>query len=364
MESRSWRSGREHSCSRGGRGSERPVPCGRDVVAVGRSRCEHMGRRRPTTRPRVRRRPRVDRPLWTFLLILGAPFSLGLVLAVPALVTITLDRRRPCSQTLVPRGGRVEGGSALVVTAVGIAAAGVLLEALLPGGTAVRALLVRRLVVLDAEGEGHLLLRRPRRAVLHAASGRVLSGARSHARRRRLPRHRERRTSSRSHFQYWLFASGFVWALAGLLAERVPPWILWPFVLLLLARSAHRASVPDHRGRSVPRLPLRARSRARRALDRRLGTMEARRRDGAPLRGGQLTKREGLLLASVLIFAAARDHCAAVARAVAGHRDGRPGRRGRRRAVARLVRLPRRRGGVRVARPDPGGRARPSVAVR
>ena len=36
------------------------------------------------------------------------------------------------------------------------------------------------------------------------------------------------------HVQYWLFAVGFVWAFAGLLAERVPAWILWPFVLLLL----------------------------------------------------------------------------------------------------------------------------------
>jgi hypothetical protein len=36
------------------------------------------------------------------------------------------------------------------------------------------------------------------------------------------------------HVQYWLFGVGFVWALAGILAERVPAWILWPFVLLLL----------------------------------------------------------------------------------------------------------------------------------
>jgi hypothetical protein len=36
------------------------------------------------------------------------------------------------------------------------------------------------------------------------------------------------------HVQYWLLGAGFVWALAGLLAERVPAWMLWPFVLLLL----------------------------------------------------------------------------------------------------------------------------------
>ena len=36
------------------------------------------------------------------------------------------------------------------------------------------------------------------------------------------------------HVQYWLLGVGFVWALAGLLSERAPAWILWPFVLLLL----------------------------------------------------------------------------------------------------------------------------------
>src|SRR5262249_42538487 len=36
------------------------------------------------------------------------------------------------------------------------------------------------------------------------------------------------------HAQYWLFGVGFVWALAGVLADRVPAWILWPFVLLVL----------------------------------------------------------------------------------------------------------------------------------
>ena len=36
------------------------------------------------------------------------------------------------------------------------------------------------------------------------------------------------------HLQYSLLGLGFVWALAGVLAERVPAWILWPFVLLVL----------------------------------------------------------------------------------------------------------------------------------
>lgn len=36
------------------------------------------------------------------------------------------------------------------------------------------------------------------------------------------------------HVQYWLIAVALVWAVAGLLYERVEPWILWPLLLLLL----------------------------------------------------------------------------------------------------------------------------------
>lgn len=37
------------------------------------------------------------------------------------------------------------------------------------------------------------------------------------------------------HVQFWFFAFGFVAAIAGLLAERVTPLLLWPFLLLVLA---------------------------------------------------------------------------------------------------------------------------------
>ncbi len=36
------------------------------------------------------------------------------------------------------------------------------------------------------------------------------------------------------HVQFWFFACGFVAAVGGLLAPRVPPLLLWPFVLLML----------------------------------------------------------------------------------------------------------------------------------
>ena len=36
------------------------------------------------------------------------------------------------------------------------------------------------------------------------------------------------------HVQFWFFAAGFVFAAAGLLAERVPAWLLWPSLVLVL----------------------------------------------------------------------------------------------------------------------------------
>ena len=49
------------------------------------------------------------------------------------------------------------------------------------------------------------------------------------------------------HLQYWFLGAGFLWALAGLLSERAPAWILWPFVLVLLVapRLGPRFTVPE-----------------------------------------------------------------------------------------------------------------------
>ena len=68
--------------------------------------------------------------VWTLLLIVGVPFSLGLVIGLPLVLVAACalaGRRRGRS---VPRGGRLEGGWPLVVTATGIAMSGLLLEAL------------------------------------------------------------------------------------------------------------------------------------------------------------------------------------------------------------------------------------------
>ena len=45
------------------------------------------------------------------------------------------------------------------------------------------------------------------------------------------------------HVQYWLLAVGFVAAAAGLLARRVPPWILWPSLALAFVLPRMRTSV-------------------------------------------------------------------------------------------------------------------------
>ncbi|MCZ7589063.1 MAG: hypothetical protein M5U27_09475 [Gaiella sp.] len=45
------------------------------------------------------------------------------------------------------------------------------------------------------------------------------------------------------HVQYWLFALGFLAAVAGLLVRRVPAWILWPSVALVLVLPRMRASL-------------------------------------------------------------------------------------------------------------------------
>ena len=49
------------------------------------------------------------------------------------------------------------------------------------------------------------------------------------------------------HLQYWFLGAGFVWALAGMLSERAPAWILWPFVIVLLAapRLGRRFTIPE-----------------------------------------------------------------------------------------------------------------------
>lgn len=170
--------------------------------------------------------------IWTLLLIFGAPFSLALVLGLPmALIggSALLARRR--GRTRPHRGTRPQGRT--LVAAAGVAATALLLAGFF------RAARLSGLYWWDAwsfwvpkakaiyyfgELEADFFTTLPNSSypplvpVLDAAAFHVMGSA----------------DVVTLHVQYWFFGVGFVWALAGLLAERVSDWILWPFVLLVL----------------------------------------------------------------------------------------------------------------------------------
>jgi hypothetical protein len=170
---------------------------------------------------------------WTLLVIVGVPFTLWTVLAVP-LVVVTVGCVGATRHGRGRPGRRAtELGASALVSAVGIAATGVLLEATFRGARlsglywwdawsfwVPKAKILYLWGGLDKAffsslpGSGYP----PLIPVLDAAAFHAMGSA----------------DVVTLHVQYWLFGLGFVWALAGSLAERVPSWILWPFVLLML----------------------------------------------------------------------------------------------------------------------------------
>jgi hypothetical protein len=105
------------------------------------------------------------------------------------------------------------------------------------------------------------------------------------------------------HVQYWLFGVAFVWALAGLLAGRVPAWILWPFVLLPLMapRIGPRIQTAEADFLLQYLFVLAALLVALWILDRERWRLVVA---TALMSGMVLTKREGLLLSAALVVAA------------------------------------------------------------
>ena len=184
--------------------------------------------------------------IWTLLLIAGVPFSLGVVVLVPIVVLAgagTIARRRGRS---MPQRGELPSGWSAVVGAVGIASAGVLLEGMF------RASRLSGLYAWDAwafwipKAKAIYFFGGLDVQVFKTASGPsypplvpTLDAALFHA--------MGRPDVTTLHVQYWLFAVAFTWALAGILAERVPGWLLWPFVLVILVapRIGRRFSIPE-----------------------------------------------------------------------------------------------------------------------
>jgi len=239
--------------------------------------------------------------VWVLLLIVGAPFSAGLAVAVPLAVALlgtlggSVRRRRPPALGTVARRG-------LLVTALGMAAAGVLLEGLfrsarlsglqewdawsfwIPKAKAIYffgGLDEQFFTTLPGASYPPLV------PVLDAAAFQLMGAP----------------DVVTLHVQFWLLGTGFVWALAGLLSERVPAWILWPFVLLLLVapRLGGRFAVPEADLLLDYFFVLAAVLLICWILDRErwrlvLGTIL--------LCGMVLTKREGLLLGVLLLAAA------------------------------------------------------------
>jgi hypothetical protein len=240
--------------------------------------------------------------LWTLLLIVGVPFSLGLVICLPLALVVAFVLGGFLRGRRLPRRGHVERGWPLVVTAVGIAASGLLLEALfraarlsglyefdgwsfwVPKGT-----VIYELGGLDAGFFTSLpgAAYPPLIPTLDAAAFHAMGSA----------------DVVTLHVQYWLFGVGLVWALAGLLAERVPAWILWPFVVLLLLapRVGRRMQIAEADLFLDILFVLAAVLLLYWLLDRQRWRIVVA---TVFLCGMVLTKREGLLLFAVLLAAA------------------------------------------------------------
>ena len=229
--------------------------------------------------------------LWTTLLVAGVPFG-----GVGIVVSLVVSRRsrgqrrygaqrhaqaRPCLFRRSIGGARHRGGRR---------ARGALPRGVVPRGTAVEPPGIRRVGVLGAEGDGDLLLRRPRRACLHDDSELVVPAAAADPRRRGLPRDRRR---------------GRVHAARAVLVPRrrcrrgcgraAPS--SHPRVDPLAAasprsgRSSLRRAAVRAARRRPPRHPRRRRGAAARAVAPRLGRLAARGRGGAARRCGEYETR-------------------------------------------------------------------------
>ena len=171
---------------------------------------------------------------WVLLLVLGVPFG-GATICVSAvavaLVGVAVAHLR--NRRISFARSSALSNEALCSSRRRVWLRRSPLRGAVPGGRLAGPLRVRRLGLLDPEGQGDLrgsgeLDERfftelpgssysPLVPALDAAAFHAMGSA----------------DVVTLHLQYWLFAVGFTFAVAGLLATRIPGWILWPFLLLL-----------------------------------------------------------------------------------------------------------------------------------
>jgi hypothetical protein len=181
--------------------------------------------------------------LWTLLLVVGVPFGGVTIVVTGALVAaagIALGRRRGFHVER-PRPAFRPTPSTLVAAA-GVAVAGVYLEALFRSAR-LQGLysfdgwafwVTRGKAVYFFDGLDEQVFAAvpnpsypPVLPILDAAAFHAMGSA----------------DVVTLHVQYWLLAVGFVACAAGLLARRVPPWILWPSLVLAFVLPRMRSSV-------------------------------------------------------------------------------------------------------------------------
>jgi hypothetical protein len=175
---------------------------------------------------------------WTELLVVGVPLGgWGIVLSLVG-GTVAAAVAGAALGRALPRGfgdvGRHASSAALLVTAVGVALTGLLLEALF------RAARLQGLQAYDAwafwvpKGKAIFFFGGldeqvfttfpgptypPLVPILDAASFHAMGGV----------------DTTTFHLQYWFLVVGAVAAIAGVLYRHVPAWLLWPPLLLVLA---------------------------------------------------------------------------------------------------------------------------------
>lgn len=171
--------------------------------------------------------------VWMLGLVLGAPFTgTTILLVLVLLTTATLGLGRGLGRQLPEWSTPVFGRSAYL-GAAGIAAAGVLLEALF------RAARLQGLQAYDAwafwvpKSEALFAFHELDEEFFRILPGSsypplvpVLNATSFHA--------MGEIDVVTLNLLYWVVALALVWAVAGVLADLAPPWLLWPFLLLAM----------------------------------------------------------------------------------------------------------------------------------